>query len=191
MKAFDRAEHLLSWPWEKYDKYRCPDGSIKRVAKDINHAFPLKFSTAKANFESSLDILKKVKGKVKGSLEERLDAILVNIDTMNASMQFHYRGAYSAYANDPCSGFDHFSAREMEISKQDMALRRAAEAARSMVLLMKSNSSIADATMAISIDRHVSIIEDALGRGPDTLIIEQMATVERKTQEWRGDNEGN
>ena len=96
------------WPFPKYFKHKCADGTTRLVYKSLDDAFPLELKTAKSNFEGNFDALKNLKGRAKAQYETKIVGVLYEIDGQNNNLMLQFRAAYVAYFNNPCKEDEYF-----------------------------------------------------------------------------------
>lgn len=93
---------FINWPFSKTYKHRCPDGSVKTVYRNVDHAFPLFIPGWQANMGAAIKAQELGTGEIKGEYASKIQGLLFSLDELNQSLMMNFRGAYVAFATDPC-----------------------------------------------------------------------------------------
>ncbi len=127
----------MNWFFSKTFIHKCPDGTIRIIYKNIDHAFPLSIKDQKGTIDGELSLEQVKTGKLKAEYESKITGLLFNINEQNQSLMINFRFAYAAFQADPCgnNGFitrqsEHFSfgqQRLMELKTQISGLITLAE----------------------------------------------------------------
>lgn len=104
---------MPSWPWEKTYTVRCPDGTVRTVYKNINHACPLYIQGWKADLASEIKGVSDLSGEAKAKYETQIHGLLFGLNEQNQSLMMSFRTIYLAFMTNPC-GNDGFFHREIE-----------------------------------------------------------------------------
>jgi hypothetical protein len=94
------------WPFSKTYKHKCPDGSIKLVHKNVDDAFPLFIPGWSGNLAAGARQAELANAELKGEYATKIEGLLFGLDELNQSLMMNFRGAYVAYATDPCANAD-------------------------------------------------------------------------------------
>jgi len=104
---------LIGWFWKKTYRIRCPDGSVRIIYKNIDHACPLFINGWKADVGAGLKGLSNLSGDAKAKYETQIHGLLFNLNEQNQSLMMSFRTVYLAFETNPC-GNDSFFQRELE-----------------------------------------------------------------------------
>jgi hypothetical protein len=173
----------VDWFWAKQREIRCPGDHVRFVFKNVDHAFPYYFRTAKASVAAAVSGLKRVKGKIAADYESQIEQTLFSIDNKNATLQSHLRAAYILYAAAPCEKIDSLE-RAVEALRQDENELRTAELLIQQLVQVLDNPNGADVgdAIKISLDRIVMLLT---ARTPAQAMIGKMKNVRADAEEWK------
>jgi hypothetical protein len=108
----------LSWPFSKTYRFKCQDGSIKIIYKNVNDAFPLFIPGWKSGLSSSIKGWEKVKAKVKADFATRIEGLFYSLDESNRSLMLQFRSAYILFQSDPLQNSPLFSKQVERINEK-------------------------------------------------------------------------
>ncbi len=111
--------------WTKTYLHRCPDGTIHRLYKNPDKAFPLALTDSKKHYEGvlkGLEGISEIGAKIIN--ENNLSSLFLQIDKSNNSMMPKFRSAYMLYISEPCKGYKHYVRMTDEIHKEHKKLQR-------------------------------------------------------------------
>jgi len=97
----------------KIKRVKCPDGTTRYVYKDLDDAFRLELKDWSAAFKAQLNSLKLQELETSLEFQKQVSGLLMELDEVNRSLQFHFRALYSAYMNNPCE-LDKWYAEEVQ-----------------------------------------------------------------------------
>jgi len=100
----------MNWPWGKMYRVRCPDGTVRTIYKNIDHACPLFIPGWKADVGAGITELS---GEAKAKYETQIHGLLFTLNEQNQSLMMSFRTVYLAFMTNPC-GNDDFFHREIE-----------------------------------------------------------------------------
>ena len=103
----------INWPWGKMYDVRCPDGSVRTVYRNIDHACPLFIHGWKADVSADLKGIGDLSGDVKTKYETQIHGLLFTLNEQNQSLMMSFGTVYLAFMTNPC-GNDGFFQRELE-----------------------------------------------------------------------------
>jgi hypothetical protein len=92
----------INWPFSKTYKLKCPDGTIKTVYRNVDDAFPLFIPGWQASLAGAIKAQNFGSSEIKGEYASKIEGLLFSLDELNQSLMMNFRGAYVAYATDPC-----------------------------------------------------------------------------------------
>jgi hypothetical protein len=133
---------IFNWPWSQTYRVRCNDGSIKRVYKNIDNAFPLYIGGWKGDFESEVKALEKVDAKVKGGYESKIQGLLYSLDERNRSLMMSFRSIYITYGSDPCKHSAFFERQMGKLLEEQRQLSLIKIRIQGLIDLVKINPKI-------------------------------------------------
>jgi hypothetical protein len=92
---------------------KCPDGSVKYIYKNIDHAFPLYIPGWQSKVVSGLEGIESIKANISADYTTKIQGLIFNLDEFNQGIMFAFRGAYTTFSSDPCENSNFFS-RQIE-----------------------------------------------------------------------------
>ena len=101
------------WPFGKMSSVHCPDGSVKSVYRNVDHAFPLYIPGWQGDLKGEASGLQEIKGTLAAGYATKIQGLLFGLDDLNQGLMIHFRSVYLVYASDPC-GNAAFLQREVE-----------------------------------------------------------------------------
>lgn len=104
----------MNWFFSKTYEHKCPDGTIRIIHKNFDHAFPLSVKDKKGSFDSGLTSKNLGNAKLKADYENKIKGLLFSINEQNQSLMINFRFAYAAFQADPC-GNNTFITRQSEL----------------------------------------------------------------------------
>ncbi|WP_294324706.1 hypothetical protein [uncultured Chryseobacterium sp.] len=104
----------MNWFFSKTYKHKCPDGTVRIIHKNIDHAFPLSLKENNKSFSGDLDVENIGNGKLKAEYQNKIKGLLFSINEQNQSLMINFRFAYAAFQADPC-GNNSFITRQSEL----------------------------------------------------------------------------
>lgn len=103
----------MNWFFSKTYNHRCPDGTIRIIHKNFDHAFPLSIKDQKGSIDLGIKSKQVGSGKLKADYDNKIKGLLFNINEQNQSLMINFRFAYAAFQADPC-GNNAFLTRQSE-----------------------------------------------------------------------------
>jgi hypothetical protein len=103
---------IVNWPWSKTRRYPCPDGTVREVYKNIDHAFPLYIAISENIAKGKVGGVDMggttTIGTVEASSEHKskVEGVLYSINEQNQSLMIALRTAYTIYSSSPCTKSD-------------------------------------------------------------------------------------
>src|SRR5687768_16666040 len=101
------------WPFGRTYSVDCPDGTTKRVYRDVDTAFPLYIKGWEGNMSADASAVGTGSGAVKGAYATKIQGLLFGLDELTQTVMINFRNVYMVYESDPCSQSG-FLAREVE-----------------------------------------------------------------------------
>lgn len=171
-------------------RVECPDGP-RTVHKNIDNVFPLHLRYTKTAVEGSVRALKNAQGKVGAAYEQRISAVLAEVDAVNRSMQAQFRAAYAVFEADPCNQMPYLSAAIERIIVDEQRLRviQTVSAQLNAILNQRPKGAEPDAAAVARIDAQLANVIAALAPPRQRALVEAMERVGPNTAAWRGDDE--
>lgn len=114
----------MRWPFQKTEKIKCPDGTIRIVYKDLDDAFPLVAKDWVRTRGVTVRILEELKGSLSSHSQNLISGFLFDLDDANKSMQLEFRKVYATYQGEPCNSHEWLKQEVEEIIREERKLRR-------------------------------------------------------------------
>ena len=92
---------------------KCPDGSKRRVHRDIDNAFPLHLSKFSGKVAATASDLSGNAVNLDAELEQGINGVLYQLSKLNEGVMLSFRAVYTTYQSDPC-GNSEFLARKVD-----------------------------------------------------------------------------
>lgn len=127
-----------SFPFTRSYDVRCQDGSVKRVYRNADHAFPLSVTGYDANFRANVSSELLGDGELGGGLRTKVEGLLYGLSEINEGLMMSFRAAYIAYQTDPCSNNEFFVNQISQINEEQRRLRALKMQIRGYVDLAKN-----------------------------------------------------
>jgi hypothetical protein len=113
----------MDWPLSKIRKEKCKDGTYRNVFKNPQDAFPLYIDDLKVQVHNEIELLKQFKMDTDVVVQRLASGLLFQIDSVNISMQAHFRAIYLGYSTNPCANDKWFTKGIDRIIKQETKMR--------------------------------------------------------------------
>lgn len=104
-------------------KEKCPDGTSRRIYRDIDVAFPLYIKGFEANLSAKGEAETVGAVKVDAAYSNRIDGLLFALDELNQGLMVTFRGAYLAFSANPCGSGDYLKREVSKILDEQRRLR--------------------------------------------------------------------
>jgi hypothetical protein len=131
--------------------------------------------------------LEKVRLKLKGQYESKIDQILFRIDDKNGTVQQHLQAAYMVYWSAPCEKLEHFEGATVWIREAEADMRLTQSIVAELTALLTGKNRISEPAVQHKVTELLEEVVVTLNRHrtPREEIIAQMQRSTRNVEEWR------
>ena len=170
----------------KQFKRRCPDGTIHRVYRNIDDAFPLIVADVDTSVNGGVDVDGMAQTALGAKYETRIKGLLFELDSANQNIMIEFRAVYSVYQGEPCGNAKFYSSKIAEIIEDHKNLRQLKTKIEGLVSILGSSG----ASETGFIDAYLEIIDSYgkyVSRQAAPVGIHEMT---EESQDWQKTVEG-
>jgi hypothetical protein len=173
----------FQWPFGRTYSVRCPDGTTKRVYRDVDAAFPLYIKGWEGSLSAAGSAFATGDGELKGVYASKIQGLLFGLDELTQTVMINFRSVYMVYASDPCSQSG-FLAREVEkLVAEQQRLSRLRIQVRALLELAKNQPTDTVAILTLFKDLAGSIGGPAVAHAAQLEITEARLLADK----WSGE----
>jgi hypothetical protein len=126
--------------FSKTFKHKCPDGSVRIIHKDVDHAFPLFIPGFTTKLNGNLEAFTGNKANLSAEYENKIQGLLYGLDELNHGLMMMFRSTYLVYQSDPCANNDFFQRQIEKIIHEQNRMTALRFQVRGLISLASENS---------------------------------------------------
>jgi len=171
----------INWPFSKTYRIKCPDGTTKTVYRSVDHAFPLYIPGWQGTAAAAVKAQELGTAEVKAEYASKIEGLLFSLDELNQSLMMNFRGAYVAFASDPCGNGAMLNRQVENILREQHRFQLVRVQIRALIALAATSGNH-DLVMAA-----FQRIVDQIGGPIAEAAVEEIATSRAAMQKWIGE----
>jgi hypothetical protein len=143
-----KAPYTVRPPWSRTYQVKCPDGTTRTVYRKIEDAFPLDLRASQTAFSAKAgDALGAMSANIEGEHRDKVEHLLVAIDSKNNTLMVKFRAAYTVFETNPCANDQYLADQVKQLIEMHDRLTEVELGTQSLIALINTKPTETEAIL--------------------------------------------